>query len=78
MKKLVLILSLFIGVALNANHKIENANYKIDNKVSEKSLEMINPYECWDKADEAEARYCGDVGCSFDYWAGYFEGCIAN
>ncbi|MDZ7613983.1 MAG: hypothetical protein U5K51_10020 [Flavobacteriaceae bacterium] len=48
------------------------------NNLSIKSIEEKESPYCWAAADAAEKAYCGSVGCSFDYWAGYYDRCTGN
>jgi len=74
MKKLVLILGMLFATisVVNANKTVT-----INKDTAEKTL-FVGYYDCWDAANDAEAEYCGYVGCNFDYWVGYFDACVAN
>ncbi len=30
---------------------------------------------CWEEAEQAEAEFCGSVGCNFDYFFAYASQC---
>lgn len=55
-----------------------NASTTKSNGVTEKIAVTEKIKDCWADADLAEKDFCGSVGCSYDFWAGYYEGCKAG
>ena len=73
MKKLILALVFVFGVST-----VFNANSKSLIKNKEVTLFAISSEDCWAQADAAEEAFCGYVGCSYEYWVGYMDSCLAK
>jgi|LGOV01.1.fsa_nt_gb hypothetical protein len=49
---------------------------QINTVVNEKIVLGTAGKTCAEKADAAEAEYCGFVGCNTSYWLGYMDSCM--